>query len=166
MDNWIRIGYTGKPHGLDGEIKIILKEDYYIEDILENGMFFILEKGQYLPYFVEGIRGGLLMTSIEDMETKEDAAKIAKKPIYLKEKDLIPREIVEEETLVGYTIKDVNLGEIGEIEHIEELPQQEIAMLEKNGKDIMIPLNDSFILSMDDEKKMILMELPEGLLDL
>ncbi len=164
--DWIRIGYTGKPHGLDGEIKILLDEDYYIEDIVENGMFFILEKGQYLPYFIENIRGGHLITKIEDMETKEDVSKIAKKPIFLKEEDLIPREIEEEETLVGYTIHDVNLGEIGEIEHIEELPQQEMAILERNGKDILIPLNDSFILRLDEEKKTILMELPEGLLDL
>ncbi len=164
--NWIRIGYTGKPHGLNGEIKIILEEDFYLEDIVENGMFFILDKGQYLPYFIENIRGGHLITQIEDLETKEDAAKIAKKPIFLKEENLIPREIEEEETLIGYMIQDVNLGEIGEIEHIEELPQQEMAMLEKNGKDIMIPLNDSFILSLDEEKKTILMELPEGLLDL
>jgi 16S rRNA processing protein RimM len=66
---------------------------------------------------------------------------------------------------VGYTI--VNAGvEIGVISEIEEYPQQEMATINYNKKDILIPLNEQFIIKLDNKKKVIEMELPEGLLEL
>ena len=75
------------------------------------------------------------------------------------------------ETLVqhiyqGFLLVDKELGEIGVIEEVLELPQQEMAVVKKEGKEVMIPLNDTFVKGIDRTKKRIDVELPEGLLDL
>jgi 16S rRNA processing protein RimM len=46
------------------------------------------------------------------------------------------------------------------------MPQQEMAFVIHNGREVLIPLNESLIVSVDRENKTLLMDLPEGLLDM
>jgi 16S rRNA processing protein RimM len=46
------------------------------------------------------------------------------------------------------------------------MPQQEIAVVVYQNKEVLIPLNEKLIVSIDEDKKVILMDLPEGLLTL
>ncbi len=45
------------------------------------------------------------------------------------------------------------------------MPQQEMAFLDYKGAEVLIPLNVQLIVSINEEKQEILMDLPEGLLD-
>jgi 16S rRNA processing protein RimM len=45
------------------------------------------------------------------------------------------------------------------------MPQQEMAFLDYRGREVLIPLNEQLIISIDETQKHILMDLPEGLLD-
>ncbi len=41
-----------------------------------------------------------------------------------------------------------------------------MAIVETNGKEMMIPLHDQLIVDIDKDQKVIRMEIPEGLLEL
>ena len=69
------------------------------------------------------------------------------------------------EHCVGYVIFD-GATEIGVVEEIVEYPQGEMAVLTYKNKDTIVPLNDVFVKKLDNEKRQIIMELPEGILDL
>ena len=57
MDEYTEIGYTGKPHGLAGEIKVVVKDEW--EDAFFDLEIVYLEiKGKKLPYFLDQVRGG------------------------------------------------------------------------------------------------------------
>ena len=66
----------------------------------------------------------------------------------------------------GFTIIDKNLGEIGTIESVVEFPQQDMAFVTYKEKEVMIPLNDSIVTQIDEDKKELIVDLPEGLLEL
>ena len=55
---------------------------------------------------------------------------------------------------------------MGIIEAIELMPQQVIAWVVVNQKKIAIPLAEGLIQEVDDLKKKIYMDLPEGILEL
>ena len=61
-------------------------------------------------------------------------------------------------------IRDEHAGKIGAILRVEEFPQQEMAFVEYKGQEVLIPMNDAFIVSIDKTKEEIIMNLPEGLL--
>ena len=85
----------------------------------------------------------------------------------LKDDDLT--EILDGEEydhLVGYEINDKTTGKIGIIEEIVEMPFQFLAKVMKDKKEILIPLNNNFILNIDEKKKLVEVQLPDGFLEI
>ena len=172
MDKIVPIGFTKKPHGLKGEMKLFVEEKY-LEDLMNTDIVVLEIKGKKMPFFVEDVRvGNNIIAKFEDVDTPEDALSIANKEMFLREEDIIPDnarefevEVTPFEHCVGFTIFD-GATEIGVIEEIVEYPQGEMAVLTYNNKDTIVPLNDVFVKKLDNEKRQIIMELPEGILDL
>ena len=52
------------------------------------------------------------------------------------------------------------------VDQVEELPTQELAVLRVADKEIRIPIVEDFYTDIDLENKVIVMNLPDGLLDL
>ena len=167
------IGYTRKPFGLKGELKIQI-EEIFIEDLLQTKVCFLPFKGHPTPYFIEHLREtDSLLIKFEDIDNKENARQLANLEILLRKSDLsidpdqpLIDEDLEYGAFVGYTLIDVQLGEIGSIEEIQEYPQQEMAAVTYNDHPFLIPLNEHFIQSIDEVKQLIYVELPEGLLSI
>ncbi|MBL7828600.1 MAG: 16S rRNA processing protein RimM [Saprospiraceae bacterium] len=173
---FVVIGHTRKAHGLTGELKVSI-EDRYLEDFLKNERIFINFKGSKMPYFIAGIRGkGEIILQLEEVDDRDAAIALQSKEIFLRTQDLLKddeREFDVEETpaleygyLTGFQIIDKTAGEIGCIEEVLEMPQQEMAMVKFKGREVLIPLNKILILTIDNQKNTITMDLPEGLLDM
>jgi 16S rRNA processing protein RimM len=171
---YVTIGRTRKAHGLNGELKISV-EERYLEDFMKNERIFIEVKGVKIPYFIKQVRGGgEMILQLEEVEHRDAAIALQSRDILLRERDLIPDEEREYEMdepglvyahLEGYMLEDKHLGEIGNIDEVLEMPQQEMAFLKYKGKEVLIPLNEQFILSVHETGKRVLMDLPDGLLD-
>ena len=174
MEKYTSIGFTKKCHGLKGELKVMV-EDEYLEDFLQTPVIFLSIKGRHLPYFVEKAKlGNDLVLKLEDVESKEAAHLLASKEIFLQPANILKKEEREFEVvsdlvfghLVDFTLVDAEIGELGKIEEVVEFPQQEMAVISHNEKEVFIPLHESLIEKIDEEKKNIYMNLPEGILDI
>jgi 16S rRNA processing protein RimM len=171
---FVNIGHTRKAHGLTGEIKVSIDEQY-LEDFLKNERVFIGVKNLKIPYFIANIRGkGEMIVHLEEVNDRDAAQALQSKEIFLREEDLLadderefefPEESLEYGYLAGFSISDKTLGLIGVIDEVLEMPQQEMALLRYKNREVLIPLNDSFILDIDKNNKQVAMDLPEGLLD-
>lgn len=166
------IGALKKPHGLTGELKVHIQETY-LEDFLSAKVLFLKMDGKLIPYFVENIRvGSAIIVKVEDINSKEKALKLASKELFLQTDKLIPDsektlivEGLEYEPYVGFQLEDITLGTIGPIKRVEEFPQQEIAIVLYQEKEVMVPMNEHFIIEIDEAAKVVKVDLPEGLLD-
>lgn len=174
-NQYVNIGYTKKTHGLKGELKLVV-EERYLEDFLKNERIFLDVKGTKVPYFVASVRGaGEMILKLEDVDSKDSAFALQSREVFLREQDLIPEhkrelEIEEEETLeyehvVGFLLIDKTAGEVGLIEEVLEMPQQEMAFLKYKNREVLIPLNAQFVTSIDEKGKKVFTDLPDGLLD-
>lgn len=173
--SYINIGHTRKTHGVQGEMKIAI-EDKYLEDFLKNERIFIDVRGVKVPYFVASVRGkGDMILQLEEVTSKEAAFALQSREIHLRESDLIPDHLRELEIepeeeleyahLTGFQLLDQHLGAIGPIREVLDMPQQEMAFLEYQGREVLVPLNAQLIISVDEKKRTVLMDLPDGLLD-
>lgn len=169
---YIEIGYTGKSHGLQGELKLVIKERYE-QDALQANVLFLEIKGKHIPFFVEEINiGNAWIAKLEDVDSREYADSLAGKGIYLREEDLLPPEAGDLfaepnfDLFIGFEIVDTEMGPIGRIEEIYDVAQQFLASVQYQGREVLIPLHEELIQAVHEDVKELVMALPKGLLEL
>ena len=162
---FIKIGKVLKTHGFKGHLKIYVDE-FYMNDFLDINSVII----NNLPYFISSKdinSNSQAIILLEDIDSKEKAQKLQGKELLAKEDDLT--EILdgnEFDDIVTYEILDKNYGKIGKINEIVEMPFQIMAKVTYKEKPILIPLNDDFITLINDKKKTVEMQLPDGFLEI
>ena len=67
--------------------------------------------------------------------------------------------------LKGFLVIDESKGELGEIVEIHEYPQQFVATVPHQFREILFPLNEDLITEIDQENGILRVNLPEGLID-
>ena len=166
---YFKIGMLLKPKGLKGELHAYLDFDH-LEKIRFN-TFFLEIAGRLVPYFIISIKylqKNAAYVTLEDVNTIEKAAPLAKKDIFLPDK-LRPKKKKEEFTLmdlVGFTVIDEDEGELGVLNAIQEYPQQLVAAVNYKNCEVLFPLNKEIIKGIDVVKEIVRVDLPEGLLDI
>jgi 16S rRNA processing protein RimM len=163
-----RIGSILKTKGLKGEMQIYV--DFDDLDAIKFDAVFIDMAGKMIPYFVQSIK--YLQKSnaylfLEDIDTIEKASLLVRRDIYLPNK-LKPKKKKAEFSLndvKGFLAIDETHGELGEITEVQEYPQQLIATVNYQNKEVLFPLNVDIIKGIDIEANEIYIDLPEGLLD-
>jgi 16S rRNA processing protein RimM len=170
---FIKIGKVRCAHGIKGELKISVEEKF-IDSLWESEAIFLEMRGNKTPYFVEELReGAAIMIKLENVDTRTASEQVGQPDIYLRREDidLTDAEIDEDasleyEHLLGYTLHETDLGEVGIIKLIEAYPQQEMATVSLGDKTVLIPLLPVWIVEINPEQKTVTMNLPDGILDL
>lgn len=144
--------YLGKKTGLKG------LETLFIED----------KKDELLPYFIESIKiksDDELYVKIDGINSKESAQKLVQKQVWLVEEifhkyagksapiSLLGFHLVQEEE------------DLGEILEVIEQPHQLLCRIDWKGKEALIPIHEETLIKIDKKKKIVHVNLPEGLLD-
>jgi 16S rRNA processing protein RimM len=168
IEDHFRIGSFAKTKGLKGELQFYV--DYDDLDAINFNAVFVDIAGKLVPYFVSSVKyqGNGAYFILEDVDTIEKAAKLLKKDVYLPNK-LKPKKKKEEfglTDLKGFIAIDEKEGELGEILDVQELPQQYIASVHYQNKEILFPLNATTIKGIDMEGGEVYVDLPDGLLDI
>ncbi|MEL7122568.1 MAG: ribosome maturation factor RimM [Bacteroidota bacterium] len=167
----IHIGNLKKAYGLEGEIRVYIK-DYHLEDLVNTEVVFVEIAGQKVPYFIEDVlEAGGILVKLEDVDSKEQATQLTNCQLYLRPSDLVPDEEREMlslhslEQLIGYMIHDDDQA-VGAIEEIIEMPQHFLAQIQYQNREVLIPLHDELVVEIDSSQQILRMNLPEGLLEL
>ncbi len=164
------LGKIVKKYSFKGEVLVKLDTDQ--PEIYNNlDTVFIELKNNLIPFFIERSqlhKSELLRIKFEDVTTEEDANAILKSELYLP-LELLPKLKGDKfyfHEVIGFTVKDVNFGNVGVIKGINDTTSQALFEIDRDGVEILIPLNDDFIKKVDRENKTIIVETPEGLIDL
>lgn len=169
MEEYFKIGKFVAAHGLAGEI--LLKHSFGKKTGLKGLTVIFTEerKKSFLPWFIEEAKikdEESVFLRLESIGSRELALKMMQKEAWVTEKDY--RKFASKRSpanYLGYSIieKGVPLGEILEV--IEQ-PHQLLCRLEVQEKEVLIPLNEETLKSVDHKKKQVLVTLPDGLLDI
>ncbi|MCB0563073.1 MAG: 16S rRNA processing protein RimM [Phaeodactylibacter sp.] len=169
MEKYLKIGRTGKSFGTEGALKFKVEEPF-LDDFFEAQVIFIELLGKPVPFFVDHIHNEApLIVKLEEVDSRKTALELAGKALFLRAEDVSETSLekpLDLSALEGYRIVDQTLGAIGPIEEVLEFPQQIMAVLQYEGREVLIPLNSQFILEVNAEDQRIEMDLPEGLLEL
>lgn len=163
------IGYITKTKGLKGELQLYFEFDAY-ED-LDLDVVFADMNAKMVPFFVESHKLYPNSTGLfyfEDLDHIDKAQALVKKKIYMPLNKMPERDEDDftYEDLKGFVVSDETHGQLGEILEVNEYPQQFVATVLYKEKEILFPLNEAIIIEIDDEENTLLVDLPEGLIEL
>lgn len=164
------LGKIVKKYSFKGGVLIKLDTDE--PELYEHlDALFIDLRNSLVPFIIESSqlhRSELLRVKFEDLDTEQDADSILKCDVYLP-LEFLPKLEGDKfyfHEIIGFTVEDVNFGKVGVVKSVNDSTAQSLFEIDRNGIEILIPMNDAFIKKVDKKKKLIIVETPEGLIDL
>ena len=164
------LGKIVKKYSFKGELLIKLDTDEpNLYDDLDA--IFIDLRGNLIPFFIERSqlhKSELLRVKFEDVDVEADADALMKCECYLP-LTFLP-ELEEGKfyfhEIIGYKVEDRKFGDVGIIKGVNDSTSQSLFEIDRDGIEILIPMNDEFISKVDKVNKIIFVDTPEGLIDL
>ena len=162
------IGHFGKPNGYKGNIVFFSDETCPME---EDMFVFVYDDGLPVPWRVTLVKdkGQDYVLHLAGIDSDVDAAKFTGLDAYV-ESHLLPDDIDDGQIyltdLIGFHVLDDG-KELGTIAGIDDSTANVLFDIEAaDGKHILVPASDDFILAIDSDSKTLEMSLPQGLADL
>ncbi|MEZ4797238.1 MAG: ribosome maturation factor RimM [Flavobacteriaceae bacterium] len=164
------LGKIVKKYSFKGEILAKLDTDQ--PELYEQlDAIFVQIRNNLVPFFIESSqfhKSDLLRIKFEDVDTESDADALIKSELYL------PLEFLPKlegnkfyfHEVIGFKITDTTFGNIGIIKAINDSTAQALFEVDKNGTEVLIPMNDEFIVEINRKTKTITVQTPPGLIDL
>lgn len=159
------IGVFGKTHGIKGEINLELNTDFDLEDT----PYIIVDiDGIFVPFFINEYRyktDNMALVLFEDITTEERIRPFFGKTAYVK-KEVITAEDDDELSInyyVGFTMLTPQRKVIGQIVEIDDSTANVLFVLDNN---VLVPVGAVEVIDLDPKKHTMIVELPEGLLDI
>lgn len=165
------IGYIQKTFGFSGQVSLNL--DVQILNTAHFPKFlWFLRFGKPVPYLIKEFKVNKdrsVVLSFEDIDDEQSAQHL-KGLSCLMEEELYADYFEAEESydyLLDFQVFDLEKGFIGNIVDVLENDNgHDNLQLDFEGNEILIPFVDRIILEINEKKKEIRVDLPEGLLDL
>src|SRR6056297_114643 len=160
-------GTITKTHGVDGKVVISTDNDLETKDFREP--IFINIDGLLVPFFVVTIdtkgRNQYILT-LELVEDVDEASTLIGLDVYLSAADDVFSESIEMSQLDGLNVIDQQKGEIGRIKRIDEVAGNYLLVIDNGNDEVLIPFSEDFIVEILPEEHYILLQLPDGLVEL
>lgn len=164
----LEVGKIINTHGLKGEVKVVSWTDS--PDTFET-----------LDYVFARMRGGDVRLDIKNIKYQKnniivlfaqidsiDEAEKYKNAVLFANKDMLgnlPENVYYIADLIGCTVSDEN-GEIGVLADVFATGSNDIYDIKRDGrKNLLVPIIDGVVQSVDIENKKITIKIPEGLED-
>ena len=164
------LGKIAKKFSYKGEVLAYLDTDE--PELYENLESVFVECNKHLvPFFIENSslhKNDFLRIRFEDVTTEEEADAIIGNAIYLP-LQLLPKLSGNKfyfHEVIGFEIEDKRLGIIGKIVSINDTSAQPLFEVINGDVEILVPMIDQFLVKIDRENKKVIMDLPEGLVEM
>lgn len=152
----LQVAKVLKSNGTDGGLLIGLS-GIEAEDINQKEPVFIEFDGLPVPFFVLDIQPkgyNKAVVHLNDIINLEDAEEVVGRFVYVEGDS----DEESDEEFIGWTVKDRGKV-IGKVTGIEPIPGNLCILV----GEIMIPLHEDFVISADEEKQELDLDLPSGL---
>ena len=159
------VGRIGRAHGVLGEATIDVQTDD--PDLrFKVGSKLTLDSGQELTIKSSRWHNQILLLGFEGVNDRNQIESLRDQLIssQVDLSALAPGEYHYQQ-LIGCQVYLQNNELIGQVSEVVKLPGQDLLSVDKNGSQVLIPMVKQIIISIDVLEKKIVVNPPEGLLD-
>ncbi len=166
-DNMVNIGKIASAVGIKGEVKVLSYSGRLHRYAVGNSL---CVGDAFREFVIENVRFAKKSPVIKfiDIDDRSAAENMRGAEIYIKESDL--EELPEGEfyirDLIGMKVVDTKGENIGELVNVIQNTAQDIYEVRVgNGRSILIPLVDEIVKNIDATKRLITVDLIEGMME-
>jgi len=169
-EDCLLVGTLVKVHGIHGEVVLDTNNPDIIENTEESA--FLEIEGLLVPFFIDdwvAISNERFRIKFLWIDTESAAKKLVGCPMHVPLKGLEFNEsdfTSKPHLLIGFNAIDSTQGELGEIIDIIDNPTNPLIVILKGKKELLVPMHIDFIKEVQAPRKTIILNLPEGLVDL
>ena len=168
-NNDILLGRIIKLSGFEGAVTVKLERLFsgklpYMESV------FLEIEGRPVPFFISDVDysgADILRLRFEGYNSSGKVAEFVGCRLFLSSPETSENKIEEINNLIDYkvvTSRNIIIGTIREV--IPNPGQWLLSVISDSNKTVLIPLHEHFIVRIDNDKKLLIMELPEGLTEI
>jgi 16S rRNA processing protein RimM len=164
------LGKIAKKFSYKGEVLAYLDTDE--PELYENMESVFVEINKDLvPFFIENSalhKNDFLRVKFEDIDNEEQADEILGCELYLP-LSFLPKLEGNQfyyHEVIGFEIEDQRLGVVGKIVSVNDSTAQPLFEVLNGTVEILIPMIDQFLVKIDRDNKKVVMNLPEGLVEM
>ena len=162
-----KIGVINKPHGIKGEVSFTFTDDIF--DRVDCDYLILLMDGILVPFFMEEYRfrsDTVALVKFEGIDTAEQARRFTNVEVYFPKKFMDEQEDVTSwNFFIGFRVEDVHHGYLREITNVDDTTLNVLFAIEKDGEELLLPAHEEFIIGLDREKKVMKVNVPDGLIE-
>ncbi|WP_149273084.1 ribosome maturation factor RimM [Pareuzebyella sediminis] len=166
--------YLGKivsKYSYKGEV--LAKLDTDEPELYENmeSVFIAMKGGTLVPFFIARCRlhkSNLLRIDFEEVKDEAAADRILRHELYLP-LSFLPKLEGDKfyfHEIIGFTVQDAEHGNVGIVTGVNDTTSQAILEVEKDEKQLLIPITDEILGKVDRETKTVHVNTPDGLIEL
>jgi len=165
----ILLGRITKISGYEGTVAVKLEKSF-TENIPRMESVFLEIDGRPVPFFIseyEYSGADILKLRFEGYESVEKISEFTGCNIYLTSGPSDSNETDDPDNLIGYSVninKDSLLGSVTSV--IRNTGQWLLVVTSAEKKEILIPLHEDLVVKVDDNNKILEMDIPDGLIEL
>jgi 16S rRNA processing protein RimM len=169
-DDCFYLGKIAKKFSFKGEVLIYLDTDAPEEYQNMESVFVEINKN-LVPYFIESSsihKNDFLRVQFEDVKNEEEAEYLLGSEVYLP-LSMLPKLVGNKfyyHEVIGFEIEDQTLGVFGKIVSINDTAAQPLFEVLNGNVEMLIPMIDQFLVKIDRDSKIVLMNLPDGLIQM
>jgi 16S rRNA processing protein RimM len=167
-DDYIFVGKIGRTIGINGSLTIVPLTSFP-ERFGEMKNFF-LTKEKKTPFELEVSKveylDKLIVVSFKGIDTEDKAKTLTGYRITVNKKDRVkpPKDSYFIEDLLECAVFDQNGVMIGKMKDVMDMSSNDIYVVDRKGKEVLIPAVKQFIKEVDIENKRITVSLIDGML--
>ena len=160
------MGTFGSPIGLKGEIKVkMLTSSFEFFKMLK--VYLNEDASEKWNFIKMRILNNKLIVQLQDCNNRDDAEKFRGKKIFSQLSDF-PKTNKDEyyvRDLIGFRVTMINGKKIGKVMSVKNFGASDLLETKINNKTFYIPINKDNLVSVDMDKKKIIVNLMKGIID-
>lgn len=164
------LGKIVKKYSFKGELLAKLDTDSP-ELYTEMESVLVQQHQRLIPFFIESSslhKSTLLRIQFEEVHDEATADSLIGSELYLP-LNMLPKLSGDKfyyHEIIGFTVIDSAFGEVGTITAVNDQTAQALFVIDREGKEILIPINDEFVQKLDRKNNKIHLETPPGLIEI
>lgn len=163
-----KIGIINKPHGVKGEVSFTFTDDIF-DRVEDCDYLVLLLDGILVPFFIEEYRfrsDNVALVKFEGIDSTEKARTLTNVEVYYPVKFMDDQEEISSwNYFIGFRVEDIHHGCLGTIVDVDDATMNVLFVIENGDEEVLLPAHEEFILDIDRKKKILKVDIPDGLLD-
>ena len=170
VEEYFHLGKVLKSHSTGGQLRL-MTEDHLKSYIVKDSFLFFDLDGSKVPFRVISAEDGAhFVVALDGIDNKQESDKLSGVSIWIplhlvkSRHQQSPRNLRDKWN--EYRIVEEKTNQVYDVVRVEEFPQQLMAVINVDQKEVLVPLSEQLITNIDKKEKTITMIFPEGLLEL